>query len=175
MSSKAHDIVTREFLAHRNRILGFLYSLTGNPHVSEDLLQETALVLLSNAEKYEPGSNFFAWAVRVGRNKVLEYNRESRRTPLLDEETYTQLAEAHARMQAPDHSESDDRHALRSCIDALSEKARRLISLRYEHGHAVPRIAEIVSAKAETIQKALSRLRRSLRECVERKLGRTGA
>jgi len=173
MSEEARDVVTREFLAHRTRILGFLYSLTGNPHVSEDLLQETALVLLKNADKFEPGSNFFAWAVRVGRYKVLEYGRESRRTPLVDEETYIQLADAHARMQTPDHSESDTRHALRSCVDGLPAKSRKLIDLRYEHGHAVGRIAEIVKAQSEAIQKALSRLRRSLRECVERKLGRT--
>jgi len=56
----------------------------------------------------------------------------------------------------------------------LPDDSRRLISLRYDEGNAVAKIAEMVERSEGSIMMALSRLRRLLQSCVDSKLKTRG-
>ena len=47
---------------------GFAISLTRNPTLADDMMQDTILKAWSNIHKFEPGSNMKAWLFTILRN-----------------------------------------------------------------------------------------------------------
>jgi RNA polymerase sigma-70 factor (ECF subfamily) len=68
---------------------------------------------------------------------------------------------------------ADRRALLPECIARLQETARRLVVLRYDEGLSVKDVAVRVGRTPAAIDMALSRIRRTLRECITRKLTET--
>ncbi len=69
----------------------------------------------------------------------------------------------------------DDRLGpLRQCLGELHKRARQMLQLRYAQALPIRRIAERRGQSTAAVEMALVRVRRGLRECVERKLARAG-
>ena len=47
---------------HRDQLFGYLYALAQNFHDTEELFQETTIILWEKFETFERGTNFIAWA-----------------------------------------------------------------------------------------------------------------
>jgi RNA polymerase sigma-70 factor (ECF subfamily) len=64
--------------------------------------------------------------------------------------------------------------ALRHCLERLSPNARELVKLRYQDGISGSRLAEVVNRQLNTVYVALSRIHRSLGDCIRqhRAMGR---
>ena len=60
--------------------------------------------------------------------------------------------------------------ALRACLTKLPEKSRSLVDSRYFGGRTIKQLAEEVQKTASAIKVALMRIRRGLRECVQREI-----
>ena len=58
-------------------------------------------------------------------------------------------------------------------MEQLPERGARLIRERYHMNHSIERMAEEESLTADAVYQTLSRLRRQLRDCVQRRLGLT--
>jgi RNA polymerase sigma-70 factor, ECF subfamily len=76
--------------------------------------------------------------------------------------------------EAPPRYE-DEVTALRACLQKLPEKSRELVTLYYYDDIGTPEIAGQVNMKAETVCRALSRVREKLRECIQRAIQQGGA
>ena len=63
---------------------------------------------------------------------------------------------------------------LRTCLQKLPEKSRELIQLYYYADVGTPQIAEQMEMKADTVCRALSRVREKLRECIQRQIQQGG-
>lgn len=64
----------------------FSLKLTGNPVDAEDLYQDTAVRIITNADKYRQGTNFKAWAVTIMRNIFINnYRKKVRRNMIIDQ------------------------------------------------------------------------------------------
>ena len=64
----------------------FSLKLTGNASDAEDLYQDTALRIITNADKYRQGTNFKAWAVTIMRNIFINnYRKKVRRNMIIDQ------------------------------------------------------------------------------------------
>ena len=73
---KTFSILAEQF---RPMILSYLRSLSGDPHVAEDLAQETFLAAHESIEKFELDADFGAWLRGIARNKFLQHQRGSDR------------------------------------------------------------------------------------------------
>ena len=76
--------------AHINSInstlRAFSLKLTGDAADAEDLYQDTAMRIISNADKYQENTNFKAWAVTIMRNVFINnYRKKVRRGVILDQ------------------------------------------------------------------------------------------
>jgi RNA polymerase sigma-70 factor (ECF subfamily) len=60
--------------------------------------------------------------------------------------------------------------ALTECIQELPERAQNLLRLKYEHGLPATEVAGQLRQTSAAVLMALSRLRRALRDCAEKKL-----
>ncbi|QDT65767.1 sigma-70 family RNA polymerase sigma factor [Calycomorphotria hydatis] len=152
-------------LTEHERKLG-RYAMMLVPHApdADEILQEAKLVMWRSFDQFETGTDFAAWSRKVVFHQVLKYRRQPSRKALpFCEETYQLLAG-----EASSGEEYFDRRrmALKSCLTKLTSEHQRILSLRYEEELSIERIAEEVERTAGAVYRLLSRIRRSLHECI---------
>lgn len=148
-------------------VSAFVGSVVRDFAARDDVLQETAIAVMESFERYDPQRPFVAWAMGIAQNQVrLYYRRVQRDRLVFDDDVLFQLVavfEATFAEQAPALS------FLRSCLDQLDGRARDLCELRYGRDLKPAAIAEALGMTANTVAKALQRIRDQLRLCIERK------
>ena len=60
-------------------LLSFALNLTKNMDDAKDLLQETSIRVISNKEKFNPGTNFKAWSFTIMKNIFINNYRKQRK------------------------------------------------------------------------------------------------
>ena len=152
---------------HQNRLFVYLVSLLGDVHEARNVLQETNLELWRRSPDFVEGSDFGAWARKVAYFKVLAFLRDRKRDRhLFDGALLDQIA------QRPQPAEDDEALlvALRHCLAALPDRLRSLISRRYGSGLSIRDLAREVGKSEAALKVALSRTRKQLMHCIERRL-----
>jgi len=142
--------------------------LIPNWNDAEEVFQETSLVLWRAFDQFSPGTDFFRWAARVSLNQVLSFRRRQKRWPhsfdpplieSLAEETLAQTDLLEAR-----------REALAVCLRKLKPRDFELIQHSYVHAGSIKDLSELLGRPADTVYKALRRIRGALFDCVNRTL-----
>jgi len=165
--------ITRDFLQHRQALLGFIFALTRDQIAAEEVFQEVALAILEEAAAGTKVDPFLPWAREIARRRVLEYYRKSSRremvAPLTDSMIELVGRSFGENEEAP---EEDSRRlaCLRQCLNQLPTRARQVIDLRYNVRLGVEKIAHSLSWQAGSIHVLLARTRKTLAECVRGKL-----
>jgi len=139
--------------------------MPGSPDVG-DVLQETNIVLWKSRNRFEPGTNFLAWAFTIARLEVLHHRTRAKRQPvvLLADELLDKMAE-----EMPNDADHEVYlQALEGCKAKLTDKQRELIDLRYRPGYTLEAHARETGKKAATLRVALLCIREALRACIEK-------
>jgi RNA polymerase sigma-70 factor, ECF subfamily len=159
------------FLKYSARLYGFICALYPDAHEAEDLLHEVFLVALEKADDFQIGTDFLAWTRRIARLKVLEHLRQRRKASpgTLSEDTLDRLAGASDAFFDPWDSHRD---ALRRCIRNLTEKARRMVEMKYAEARQIAEIAGAIGWTPQAVKVGLLRARTALRECVSSQMRR---
>jgi RNA polymerase sigma-70 factor (ECF subfamily) len=152
-------------------VSAFVAALVRDFQDRDDVLQETAVAVLEAFPRYDPAQPFTAWAMGIARNQVrLLWRRKGRERLAFDTEAVDALAAAFATAD-PDRRLDH----LDGCVAALDPASREMCRLRYEHDLKPAAIGERVGQAANTVAKALQRIRDRLRECIQRKAAEAGA
>ena len=160
--------VQQLFVRHTGLLHGFIASLCGDLVLAEDILQEVFLVVSKRADDFVIGTDFPAWARAIARLKTLEHLRERQR----DRRMLSTEALSALEASAPSLDEwQTQREALHGCLELLSPGQRRLAGMAYGEGLSPAQIATRKEQAPNVIHVMLSKLRRTLRDCVLRKLG----
>ena len=149
---------------HQRQIFSYIYTLVPRRHDAEDLLQETSVVICEKFDTFRPGSDFVAWACQIAYWRV-RYSRQkfARSKVVFDQEVLDSVAHTAFEL-AP---EMDARHeALAQCMQKLSTRDREMVLTRYEPGNGVEEAARASGRSLEAAYKALTRIRKSLFDCV---------
>jgi len=162
---------TRLWTTAQPVVAAFVASVVRNRHDREDVLQETALAVMNSFESYDSSRPFQAWVIGIARNQVGLYLRKHSRDRLVfGEET---MATLQATFQERMPSEELDH--LPACIDQLEGRARQLFDLRYQEDLKPAAIGERIGMAANSVAKALQRIREQLRDCIRGKQAKEGA
>lgn len=153
-------------------VSAFVASAVRDGAARDDVLQEVAVAVLESFHRYDPERPFVAWALGIARNQVGLYLRSQRRDRLVfDGELVASLATAFAETSAEELRALDH---LRDCLARLEGRARELCNLRYVDDLKPAAIADTVGMTANSVAKALQRIRERLRDCIEQKANRQG-
>src|SRR5436190_7917572 len=170
--------LTLEFLQNRQALLGFIFALTRNQHVAEEVFQEVALAILGEASAGKTVDPFLPWAREVARRRVVEYYRKSSRreapAPLTESMVELIGASFGENEEAPER-DSERVSSLRRCIAELSARARQVLQLRYTTELGIDAIAQSVDWQAGSVKVLLSKTRKILAECIRARLAAGGA
>jgi RNA polymerase sigma-70 factor (ECF subfamily) len=163
---------SRLLVAHSHRIYGFVFALVHDHTAASDIMQEVSAVLWRKFDRFEPGTDFGAWAMSVARLAVFEWRRAQKSLPLqLDDEQLALLADEAMAIGCQFESR---REALRDCMQKLSGHDRELLIARYHEGQPVQTIAERVRRTRMAIYKRLDKLHALLLDCIARRLAAEG-
>ena len=167
-----HAVFLKLFLRCEVDLRAFVGAVVRDVHAREDVFQDIALTLWQQFAHYEQDRSFGAWARGVAAKKLLERWNRDRRVPIpFSPEAVRLLVEAAERAQTRPSPSFD---ALEHCLAKLPEKSRRLLALRYAEAQPLEAIAADIRATREAVYQALSRLRRRLRDCMQRWLAAGG-
>lgn len=166
MTNRTEDIMRRWTLA-QPAVSAYLTGLVRDFATRDDLLQDVAVAVLESAERYDAARPFVGWAIGIARNTVRQHYRQSGREPLVfDDDLTGQLAVAFEQT-ASDRGQSLD--LLQDCLPQLEGRASTICSLRYTEGLKPAAIAQALGMRANSVSKALQRIREQLRDCIEAK------
>jgi RNA polymerase sigma-70 factor (ECF subfamily) len=156
------------FLRCEADLKAFIGSLVLDPHLRADVFQEVALALWRQIDAYDPSRPFGAWARGIAAKKVLQMRDKNARFPIaFSSETIEAVLQAYERTDA----DADRADALRECVRLLPEKARLLLTQRYENNLPCDEIARASGSTVDAVYQNLSRIRGRLEECIRRRLG----
>jgi RNA polymerase sigma-70 factor (ECF subfamily) len=153
---------------HQRQIFSYIYTLVPRRHDAEDLLQETSLVICEKFSQFKAGTDFVAWACQIAYWRI-RYSRQkfARSKVVFDQD----VLDAVARTASVLTEELDERHeALAHCLQKLHSRDRELVLTRYEPDSRVEEAARRTGRSMEAAYKALSRIRKSLLDCVTHQL-----
>jgi len=142
----------------------FSLKLTGNNADAEDLYQDTALRIITNADKYRPGTNFKAWAVTIMRNIFINnYRKKVRRNLIIDQTPNNYYINSGDRTIENEGESNVTFNELVSMVDALPEDFRRPFLMAYQ-GYKYDEIAEELDAPLGTIKSRIFFARKKLQK-----------
>ena len=155
---------------HQRQIYSYIFSVVPRPVEAEDLLQETNLVICRKYGEFNEGTNFLAWACTIAYWSIRKSQQKYARTKVVFDQDIYEAVSATATSKGP---EVDARHeALARCLQKLSPRDRELIVTRYENRQGVAEAAKKSGRSLHATYKALSRIRKTLFDCVNREVER---
>ena len=153
---------------HR-QLFGYIFAMVRDLEQTQDLYQETCLVMWRKFDEFEGRAKFGTWACSIARYHVLNHHRSRRKSP-------AQLSDAFAEQIAAfqmsaTNDELDSRNAAAEhCLGKLADSERTVISECYSGRVAVSEMAERLGRSTSGTYAMLRRIREKVLVCVERVL-----
>ncbi|MCB0579394.1 MAG: RNA polymerase sigma factor, partial [Phaeodactylibacter sp.] len=130
----------------------FSLKLTGNTVDAEDLYQDTALRIITNADKYRQGTNFKAWAVTIMRNIFINnYRKKVRRNMIIDQTPNNYYINSGDKLVENDGETNVAYNELMKMVNTLPDDFRRPFLMAYQ-GFKYDEIAEQLGSPLGTIK-----------------------
>jgi len=156
------------FSQHRDRIFAHIFCLVPHEADAEDIFQRCSVVLWRKFSVFESSGSFHAWACGVATNEVRNFFKGQRRSrvrffpeaiDLLAEEQLAREDEFAARALA-----------LQACLERLRPEDRNLLRIAYWENRSLKEFAESTQHSLQVIYNRLSKIRKLLFQCIERKI-----
>jgi RNA polymerase sigma-70 factor (ECF subfamily) len=167
---------------HGDVLYRFALLRVKDPHVAEDLVQETLIAALQGLKNYRGGSSVRTWLVGILKHKIFDYFRKSAKEiattdlTLLADETGEDTIDRVARRPHPSLWQDDPHNLLENkdfwkaflaCLDGLSPTFRTAFSMREMDGLGTAEICKILDITSTNLWVILHRARAKLRRCLD--------
>lgn len=165
----AFDHLVEKF---RRPLVGFMYRLSRNPAVAEDLAQEVFLRVYRSRRTYKAEARFTTWLYRIATNLAVNHARDTRvertQSSSLDEPEAETGAPVDVADDAPTAEErllrGERMAAIRSHVEALPERQRMAVVLHKYQGMDYREIAQVLELSESATKSLLFRAYETLRD-----------
>jgi RNA polymerase sigma-70 factor (ECF subfamily) len=150
----------RKLLANsRNRLYRMAYAWTHNPHLADDLVQQTLCKALSNQKQLKDPGAAEAWLFRILSNCLKDHHRAKREVLSAEELVIVDN-------RTPEHESEEQQlvRKVRRAVQKLPLPQCQVITLVDLEGFTYATVAEVLEIPVGTVMSRLCRGRRSLRE-----------
>ena len=175
MAAEQGQAEATEFAAYlradQSRLYGYIHSLVSDLNDSDDLFQQTTLILWKKFGEFDRGRSFFSWACGIARLEVANFLRGRGRQRLYFSDDLNLLL-IEAQEEVSDEDLEGRRAALVRCVEKLRQRDRELIEECYGADSGVHEAADRRGRSSHSVYNSLRRIRRALFECVARTLER---
>jgi RNA polymerase sigma-70 factor, ECF subfamily len=163
------DEAYREVVARfGDPLYGYIYSITGDHHLSEDVISETYLRMVEKIDTYTfYGAPFKSWLYRIAHNLAINALKRVRRTVGVEALASTPADDDPA-ARAVARAEAEE---LREALTELTEEQQQVVLLRFVAGQSTGEVAQALDKSENAIKQMQFRALRSL----GRLIGRQGS
>lgn len=165
---RLRELFARHWVKAQPVVLSYLLTIIRPASAAEDVLQEVALKAAGRIGDYDPARPFSPWVMAIARNAAIDHLRRGRRDRLVFDADLIDKFAAEAESVAGEMAEREA--ALGECLSRLDDRSRRLVAWRYQQDLGVEEIARRLVLKPNAVYAALHRARKSLADCVQRRL-----
>ena len=167
-SSERSEQFVLEVIASQRRLYAYILTLIPDFNEANDVLQQTNMSLWRNADRFELGTSFIAWACRVAYYAVLEHREKIHRTrarfsdvllDCLSHESESLIENEDVRLKA-----------LTKCLKEMPKHWSDLIQRRYVKEEMIKSIASSMGKTTDAISSRLFRIREMLWKCIRRRM-----
>ena len=158
---------------HIKPVYNFLFQLSHDRSIIDDLAQETFVKAWKNIKKFDTERSFKAWIFTIAKNTAYDYFKKKKTIPFsnfVDDEGNNKLENL-----------SDDSILLDEILDRkevakeieeklkeIPEKYRIILTLRYKEDFSLQEIAEILKVPYNTVKSGHNRALGKLKEVMEK-------
>ncbi|MEK7412931.1 MAG: sigma-70 family RNA polymerase sigma factor [Planctomycetota bacterium] len=159
----------RECEQRRSGLYAYALTCCRDPHLAEDIVQETLLIATRKRAMYVQESDFGLWLVSIARNVWFREREKAgtkrrRMVPQSVEELALELVEV------PTDSWDRETKALRRCVEKLGDEDRTLLQRHFTDDEGYDEVATAMRRTLAWVKVRMHRLRKSLLGCVQRQL-----
>jgi RNA polymerase sigma-70 factor, ECF subfamily len=161
--------LTELYTRYRGAVFAYLLRLTPDPHLAEDLLQETFVAVWKSAASFAGRSTVKTWLIGVAHRQAHNVLRR-RSESLADEAELAQLAAADPEPENAALAQAT-RDELLAAIAGLSLAHRETLALAFGQEMPAAEIAEALGVPIGTVRSRLRDAKRLLRAALSGTLG----
>jgi RNA polymerase sigma-70 factor (ECF subfamily) len=154
---------------YKNRVFGFLVRMTGDREIAEDLLQDTFLAAMRNANQFDRQRNFLSWIFGIAHKRTIDYFRHVKVENEHQADTDKSVGRG-ANTPDVDFSNMQVRGYINEALKTLDPMQREVFLLREVGDVPFKEIAHIMNCPINT---ALGRMRLALKN-IRKELKRNG-
>jgi len=164
----------RAAMQYQDALTTYAYGMLRQWAAAEDVVQDALMVVMRKWEDFEPGSSMHAWVRTIVRLKTLEALRARKRETTMADERLQAVVDRSLEENLDESAAEQHRAMLRAmqmCMAELNERSVSILNGVYRNSMSYEKIAAAHRMTVEAVRKALYRLRRSLQQCTEKRLG----
>ncbi len=166
----AYGEVVRE---HQDMLLGYALRRLSDWTLAEEVVQLTFIRAYQRLAEFRADEEFGVWLCVTCKYLILT-EREKKRREASNLSSFREQLEYEITSALTEDIEPDFRldqlAGLRGCVGKLGREAADLVALRYFNKRSCKEIAELKQRTVSWVTTTLNRVRKMLRECVERSL-----
>jgi RNA polymerase sigma-70 factor (ECF subfamily) len=163
------DAFGRLVEVHQGRVRAYIGSYVREPDLVDDLAQEAFLSAFGDIATFRGDSTFGSWLLGIARHRVLRHLRSSTRgARFLDALLHGPRLE---RLEEDDRRLAEREAAiarLQSCLDRLPPSSSEIVTEHYFRACSLAELSRRMSKGESALRMMLLRIRRALRDCMER-------
>lgn len=150
---------------HKNRVYTYILLIVRNPHLAEDIFQDTFIKVIKslNKGKYYDKGKFLSWVLRIAHNLIIDHYRKQKLLNTVSNETGEMDLLNNRKLS--DHTIEDSiihdqvMSDVRMLVDLLPDDQKQVVYLRHYCGLSFKEIADQTGVSINT---ALGRMRYAL-------------
>ena len=167
------DEVAKWLLSRQTQIVAYTRVIVHDMQVAEDIFQEVCVSAIKVSNSLDSAEGCIKWAMKVARNKAIDYLRRTRRdVALLSPELLDHLCDEWIALEHNDQRKAYQQSVYKNleyCMAKLTTRTRALLDMRYGEGKKPNEIAAILNQKVQAVYKTLTRSHASLRACMHKR------
>ncbi len=149
------DLASILFDRHHVHVYNFLYKMSKDKMLSEDITQEVFYKLIKYRSSYNNGK-FVSWMFTIARNSLASHYKSSK-------STYTDLDQLEYRLTEDQNEKSEDYSHLQKALDKLNDTDRELLILNRLQEIKYNELAEIMDSTTGAVKTKVSRALKKLK------------
>jgi RNA polymerase sigma-70 factor, ECF subfamily len=171
-SDANRDRVLKAALDSRVELMAYARLLLGDYAAADDAVQEAMLVVAKKFDQFEEGTSILAWCRSIVRIEVLRARQRYQRERTLAQRVLDDAIDAAYDERQLRRSDDADswRDAMERCFEKVPIRGQGVLRGRFIDELSYQEIGERLEMSLEAVRKALFRLKKQLRSCVETSL-----
>ncbi len=160
------------FERYRVPIYSYLYSMTHDRQIAEDLAQEAFLRVYRSRESYQQEARFTTWLWTIARNIAIDHLRKKKESRLPEDWEETTMGDPRGGVPTDAETlllEKATQQAVDDCLERLPESQKEALSLRLFGELGNEEISQTMNSTIPAVKSVLHRGRVSLVDCLKRK------